>query len=46
MYFGLAIVWVLMHMFDPCLYVSNFTGLDRTTYERMILYYRLMTKVD
>jgi hypothetical protein len=27
-------------------YVSVFTGLDPTTYDGMILYYRRMTKVD
>jgi hypothetical protein len=31
---------------DPCCYSSDLPGVNPTTNDRMILYYRLMTKVD
>jgi hypothetical protein len=35
-----------MHIyFDPCCYSSDLPGVNPATKDRMILYYRLMTKV-
>jgi hypothetical protein len=34
------------HIFDPCCYSSDLPGVNPATNDRMILYYRLMTKVD
>jgi hypothetical protein len=31
---------------DPCCYLSDLTSVNLTTNDRMILYYRLMAKVD
>jgi hypothetical protein len=35
-----------MHIFDPCCYSSDLAGVNPANNDRMILYYRLMTKVD
>jgi hypothetical protein len=35
-----------MHMFDPLYYLSDLSGFDPATIDGMILYYRLMVKVD
>jgi hypothetical protein len=46
MYSGLTFVWVLMHVLDPLYYSSDLPGFDPTTLDGMILYYRLMAKVN
>jgi GTP:adenosylcobinamide-phosphate guanylyltransferase len=44
-YSGLSFVRVLMHTFEPlCVLSSDIPGFDPATLNRMILYYRLMTK--